>query len=128
MPPSVARAANFCAAAAAFPKFTSAGRAPGGVEVDIGGLNPLAAAAGGAVDAILSGIFLVLLIPLHFETEIEKFVDVFQGDVVGGAAFGWHVLRVRDGEGEDAAEACVAHAVGAGEFGGFRDRNVGEAG
>jgi len=128
VPPSVASAANFCAAAAAFPVFTPAGRAPGGVEVDVGRLDPLAAAAGGAVDAILGGVFLVLLIPLHFETEIEKFVDMFQGDVVGGAAFGRHVLRVGDGEGEDAAEARVAHAVGAGEFGGSGDRDVGEAG
>jgi len=96
--------------------------------VDVGGLDPLATAAGGAVDPVLGGIFLVLLVPLHFETEIEKFVDVFQGDVVGGAAFGWHVLRVGDGEGENAAKARVAHAVTAGEFGGSGNRDVGEAG
>lgn len=128
VPPSVARATNLCAATAAFPVFTPAGRAPGRVKMDVGGLNPLTAAARGAVDAVFGGIFLVLLIPLHLETKIKKFIDVLQGNVVGGAAFGRHVLRIGHGEGEDAAEACVAHAVGAGEFGGLGDGDIGEAG
>lgn len=128
VPPSIARATNLCAAAAAFPVFTPTGRSPRGVKVDVGGLDPLAAAAGGAIDAILGGVFLILLIPFHLKTEIEELIDMFQRNVVGGAALRRHVLRIGDGEGEDTAQARVAHAVGAGEFGGTRDRDVGEAG
>ena len=55
------------------------------------------------------------MVPLAFESVVEEFFDVFEVDVLGRAAFGGHVLRVGDAEGEDSAEAGVAHAVGAGE-------------
>ena len=128
VPAPVTGAADFRAATNTFSIFAAAVGTAGGVEVDVGGLDPLAAAAGGAVDAVFGGVFLVFLVPLHLETPIEELLDMFKGDVVVGAAFWRHVLWVGDGKGEDSAEAGMAHPVGAGEFGGFRDGDVGEAG
>lgn len=48
--------------------------------------------------------------------------------MVRGTAFGGHVLRVGEGEGEDSPEAGVAHSVGAGEAGGTGGGVGGEAG
>jgi hypothetical protein len=110
VPFAVAGAADFCLATAAFAKLP-AGRAVGG---DISGLDPLAATSGGAINAVLGGILLILAIPLHFELEIEELFDVLERDVVGGAALGGHMLRVGDGEFEDAAQTVVAHVMAAG--------------
>ena len=124
MPTPVAGAADLCAATTTFPIFAAAVGTAGGVQVDVGGLDPLAAATSGAVYAVLGGVFLVFLVPFHLEAQIEELLDVFKGNVVVGAAFWRHVLWVGDGEGEDSAEAGMAHAVGAGEFGGFGDGDV----
>lgn len=96
--------------------------------MDMGGLDPFAAAARRAVDAVFGGVFLIFAVPGLFEFQIEEAIDVFEGDVVVRAALRGHVLGVSDGEGEDAAEAGVAHAVLAGEFCGAGGRDVGEAG
>lgn len=97
--------------------------------MDVRGLDPFAAAARGTVEAVLGRVLLVLVVPFHLELEIEEPVDVFEGDVlVRDAALGGHVLRVGEGEGEDAAQAGVAHSVGAGEEGGAGGGVGGEAG
>ena len=47
---------------------------------------------------------------------------MFEGNVRGcGTAFRWHVGGVGEGEGEEAAEASVAHVVGAWEVSGAGD-------
>lgn len=96
--------------------------------MNMGGLDPLTAAARRAVYAVLRGVFLIFLVPGLLELEIEEAVYVLEGNVVGGAAFGRHVLGVGDRQGKDAAETGVAHAVLACEFGGPGCRDVGEAG
>ena len=54
---------------------------------------------------------------------------MFDGDgLIGLAAFGRHVLRIRHTEVEDSSEACVTHAVIAGEVGSFRGGKGLEAG
>ena len=98
--------------------------AAGGVRVYVGGLDPLATAFGGAVEPVGGRVFLVFLIPFQLEFEVEELVDVLEGNVGAGAAGRGHVRGVGDGEGEDTAEAGVAHAVAAGEFGGFGDGDV----
>ena len=65
---------------------------------------------------------MVFEIPSHFELGIEELVDMFEGNVRGcGTAFRWHVGGVGEGEGEEAAEASVAHVVGAWEVSGAGD-------
>lgn len=123
----VALTAHARAAAFAFPD--AAARAVGG---DGGGFDPRAAVAGRAVDAVAGGVFLEFVVPGLLEGLVEELVDVFQRDVVAGAAAWGHVRGVGDGHGEDALEAGVAHAVGAGEFGGAGEGDgvvaAGEAG
>ena len=76
MPPSVAGATHFRAAAAAFPVLSPAIRTARSVDVDVSGLDPFAAAARGAVDAVFSSVLLVFLIPFHLKAKIEEFLDV----------------------------------------------------
>ena len=128
MPAAVTCTAHLLAASRALPILPAPVRAAAGIDMNVGGLDPLAAAACGAVDPVLRGVFLIFLVPGLLELEIEEAVYVLEGDVVGGAAFGRHVLGVGDGQSEDAAETGVAHAVLAREFGAARGGDVGEAG
>ena len=84
------------------------------VGVDVGGLDPGAAAAGRAVEAVFGGVFLVFAVPFALEAVVKKLVDVLEVDAVFCAAGRGHVLWVRRGEGENAAETGVTHAVFAG--------------
>ncbi len=97
VPFSVASAADFGSAAATFPIFTATVGASRGVEVDVCGFNPFAASSRGAVDTVFRGVFLVLLIPLHLELCIKKLLDMLQRNVILGAAFWGHMLRVSNG-------------------------------
>lgn len=72
--------------------------------VHVSRLDPLAAALGRTVDAVLCGILLIFGVPHDLELIVEEMVDVLQGDVVWATAFGRHVLRVLDGHGKDATE------------------------
>lgn len=114
VPFPVAGHADLRPAPLALSVFPSTVDAAGGVDVDIGGFDPFAAAFGRAVDAVLGRVFLVLLVPFHFELYVEELIDVLQGDVVASAAGGRHVRRVGDGHCEDSAKTGVAHAVAAG--------------
>ena len=124
MPASVAGRADFGLAARTLAVFAAAVRAVRRISVNVRGLDPFATAFGWAVEPVRSGVFLVLLVPLHLELKVEELVDVLQGNVFGSAAGRRHVRRIGDRHGKDAAEAGVAHTVTAGEFGGFGDRNV----
>ena len=128
MPAAVACTAYLRPASRALPVLPAPVRAATGVDMNVGGLDPLTAAARGAVDPVLRGVFLVFFVPGLLEFEIEEAVYVLEGDVVGGAAFRRHVLGVGDRQSEDAAETGVAHTVLAGEFGAAGGGHVGEAG
>ena len=121
---AVARRADLGLAARAFAVFAALA-----VEREGGRFDPFAAAAHGAVEAVFRRVFLVFFVPFGFELGVEELVDVLEGDVLGLAAFGRHVGRVRDGHGEEAYEAVVAHIVRAGESSGLEAGNrVVEAG
>lgn len=75
------------------------------VGLDFAGLDPFSAALGRAVKSVLGRVFLVLLVPAHLELQIEEIVDMFEGNVIRGTAFGWHMCWVRDGHGEDTLQA-----------------------
>ena len=111
VPFAVAGTADFGSAAGAFAVFAAAVGAAGDVCVDVGGFDPFAAVLLGAVDAVFGCEFTVFLVPLFLEFKVEEFVDMFEVDVVRGAAFRGHVLGIGNTEGEDAAEAGVAHPV-----------------
>ena len=96
--------------------------------MDIGGFDPFAAATGRTINSVFGGVLLIFLIPFHLKAEVEKLLDVFEGNMIVGAAFGGHMLRVTDGECKDAAKTGVAHTVRTRQFCRFRDRNVGETG
>lgn len=64
-------------------------------------LDPLPASPRRTVDTVLRGEFLEFPVPILLERGVEEFLDVFERDVVGCAAFGGHVLRVVDREAED---------------------------
>ena len=95
------------------------------IDVDICRLDPFAAPFGGTVDAVFGGIFLVFLVPFHFEAQVEEFLNVFERYMVLSAAFGRHMLGIGHRQGENPAEARMAHTVFARQFGRFRDRNIG---
>ena len=76
VPFSVASAADFRSAAATLPIFTATVGASRGIEVDVCGFDPFAASSCRAVDAVLRSVFLVLLIPLHLEFGVKKFLDI----------------------------------------------------
>jgi hypothetical protein len=90
--------ANFRSTAFAFSEFPAG---VVGVRVDVGGFDPFPAAAAGAVETVLGGVFLVFAVPFVFELVVEKLVDVAEGDVFVCAAAGGHVGRVGDGHCED---------------------------
>ena len=122
MPFAVTYRAGLCSAASTFAVFAAA---IGGVCVDVGRLDPFAAALGGAINTIFGGVFLVFLVPFHFEAQVKEFFNMLQRDVLLSAAFGWHMLRIGDRHGEDSTKTGMAHPVLACEFGGFGNGYVG---
>ena len=76
MPSSIAYATYFSPTTAASTVLT---RTPTGsvLNMNIRRLDPFTTAFGGAVDAILSGIFLILLVPLLFEADIKELFNMF---------------------------------------------------
>lgn len=96
VPFAVAEYADLGLTFAAFPALA----ASGGVHADIGRVDPLAAATGRAVYAVLGGVLLVFCVPHDLELVIEETVNVSQGNGLGCAAPRRHVLRVRCGQGE----------------------------
>jgi hypothetical protein len=88
-------------------------------------LDPFTATLAWAIDAILGGKFLVLLIPELLEFDVEEPFNMSERDVVLCAAFGRHMLRVGDRECENADQAVVAHNVTAWESGRLGDWSVG---
>ena len=113
VPLAVASTAHLGLAPAAFAVLPVSNRP---IRVDVGRLDPLAAALGRAVDAVLGRVLLVLSIPQHLELQIEQAINVLQRDVVRGAALWRHVLRVRDRQVEDSFETIIAHDVAAPEL------------
>ena len=82
--------------------------------MDICRLDPFATSPCWTVNAVFGSVFLVFLVPFFLELGIEKLLDVFQRNVVLGAASGRHMLRIRDGQGEYSAQTRVTHAMIAG--------------
>ena len=113
VPLTIAGHADLGPTSLAFSVFPPAVDTTGCVDVDVRGFYPFAAALSWAVGAVLGCVFLVFLVPFHFELDVEELVDVFEGDVVAGAAGGRHMRRIGDGHSEDTPEAGVAHAVAA---------------
>ena len=111
MPFTIASAADFGPATAAFPVFAAAVRTARGVQVDIRGFDPFATSSCGTVDAVLGSVLLVLLIPFLLELCIKELLDVFQRNVVLSTAFGRHMLRVSNGQREYSPQTGVAHAM-----------------
>lgn len=94
VPFAIAGAAHFRLAAVAGTVFPPRVGGAGGGCSDVFGFDPGAAAAGGAVDAVFGGVFLVFAVPAAFEFVVVELVDVFEVDVFCCAAFGGHVLWV----------------------------------
>ena len=86
------------------------------VRADVFGLDPGAAVASRAIDAVFGGIFLKLPVPFHFEFQIEELLHKSEWDAVFVAALRGHMRRIVDRQCEDAPKAAVAHVVAAGEF------------
>lgn len=129
MPAAVTLRANFRFASPTLPILPSRMSATTCIDVDVRGLDPLPTSPLRTIQPVLRSILLILLVPLHLKFEVEEPINMFQRDVLGRLAAPWrHVLRVCEGEGEDAAEAGVAHSVGAGEEGGAGGGVSGEAG
>ena len=88
----VAYGTDFRAAGFTFPDFATEGR----VELDVFGLDPGAAVAGGTVEPVASRVLAELVVPLRLEGVGEEFVHVPERDVVGCAAAWRHVGGVGD--------------------------------
>ena len=128
VPLVVAETADFCLAALAFAVFSAMISSTARVDVYVCGLDPFAASTSGTVDAVLGHVLLIFLIPRFFKSEVEQLIDTFEGYCVCCAAFRGHMLRIGNGEIENAAEAGVAHAMGAFELDGSRYRYIGHTG
>ena len=120
MPLTVAKTTHLQLAARA-PAILASDRA---IHVYVRRLDPLATASGRTVYAILCRILLVFPVPENLEFVVEEAIDVLEGDVVLRAAPGWHVLRIRYGHGENAAETRVTHSMTASQLCAFRCRNI----
>lgn len=114
VPFAIALDADFRLAPRTFAVAPAVRRPASEVLVDVVRPDPFAAAPCGTVQPVLRHVLLVLLVPAGLELGVEQPVDVLQGDMVRRAALGRHVLRVRDGHGEDAFQTGVAHPVRAG--------------
>ena len=101
VPFAVAGAADFCAAASAFPVLSSSVRSAACIRVDLRRFDPFPAASLGTVDAVLGCVFLVFLVPFSFERVSEELVDMFERDVGFSATCWGHVLGVGCGKYED---------------------------
>ena len=99
----VAEATDFSSASLAFAILPAMVRTTTTIRVDICRLDPLAAFSGGAVDAILSCIFLEFSVPKILEFAVKQSIHVFERDYVGRATRGRHVLGIGDRQIEDAA-------------------------
>lgn len=88
MPLSIAQAANLCSTT------TTLAILPTISLVDVRRLDPLSTSTCWTIDPVLCGELLELAIPSLLEFDIEKFVDVFEGNMVGCAAFRRHMLRI----------------------------------
>lgn len=105
VPAAIAGTAHLRATAFAVSVLTAPARTARSINMDMGRLDPFAATARGAVDAVLGGVFLIFAVPGFLELEVEEVFDVLERDVVGGTALWRHVLGVGDGQGEDTAQA-----------------------
>lgn len=104
VPLAVAGAAHLRSAPVAFTVFPAGIGTATGVHMDLGGLDPLAAAFGRAVNPVFRRILLIFLVPFHFETRVEEFLDMFQRNVILGAALGRHMLWIIDRHGKDSTQ------------------------
>jgi len=118
---TITRDADFRRAALAFAEFATRMVRIG---LDVRRFDPLATRAGGTVESVLGCVLLVFAIPFVLELVVEELIDVAKGDMFFCTASGGHVSWVGDRHGEDAAEAVMAHAMAAGEFGGFEVEDV----
>jgi len=73
--------------------------------------EPLATAFARAINAILGGELLILLVPCSLKAIVEQAIDVPQRDVRGRTAFGRHVLRVGCRKFKDPLQTFVAHGM-----------------
>jgi hypothetical protein len=105
MPFAVTGATYLRSTPTAFAIFPTGVGSTSGVNMNLGGLDPFAATLDGAVYPVLSCILLIFLVPLHFETRVEEFFDVFQGNVILSAALRRHVLWISDRHCKDPTEA-----------------------
>ena len=109
VPSSIALTADLGLASTTFAISSRSSRVSGTIDVDLGRLDPLSTSSSGTVDSILGGVFLIFSVPLHLKFGGEQAVHVLQGNVILGATTRGHVLRIRDGQDEDALEAFVTH-------------------
>lgn len=85
--------------------------AAGMIDFDVFGRDPGAAAFCRAIYTVLSGILLILFIPLHLEFHVKNLVYVLERYAVLSATFWRHVCWIANGHCENALEARMAHAM-----------------
>ena len=69
----------------------ASGALPAFFCVEVRWPDPDATACVGAVDAVASVVFVVFLVKVNFEFEVEEIFHMRQGNVIGGAASRWHM-------------------------------------
>ncbi len=94
MPLPITKTADLGFAATARPKLLPM------LFVDILGFYPFPTMLSWTIDSILGGIFLEFSIPRSLKIIIKQFVHMFQGYMIGGAAFWRHMLWVSNREPE----------------------------
>jgi len=62
--------------------------------MDVDRSDPLSTSSRGTVESVLSGEFVILLVPKDLESIVKEILDELQGNVFGRAALGWHMSRI----------------------------------
>lgn len=118
MPLAAAGRADLGAAAAAL------GVPPPAFAADVLWPDPLTTSPRRTIQTAPAGVLQILLVPLPLEVGVKELLDVFERDMISGAASGGHVLRVGEGQFEDTAKARVAYAMAASELDRLIDRHL----
>ena len=97
---------------------------PAVLDGDVVGFDPVPTALADAIHLVFRFVFEELAVPRLLEILCEQLVNVFEVDMFLCAAARRHVCGICDGHFEDPPEAGMAHAVFAGEAGGFGKGHV----
>lgn len=105
MPFSITQTAHSRSTPRTFPNFTAV------PLVNMRRLDPFSALPCRTIYAVLGRVFLEFLIPRLLKLDVKQLINMFERNMICCAAFGWHMLGIRDGHAENSLQAGMAHTM-----------------